>query len=325
VLRDLPVHHDPRVLSGHDLADDAGIFRLSDDLALIQTIDFFTPVVDDPYTYGEIAAANALSDVYAMGGTPLTALNVTVFPTKTIPVSILGDILRGGADKTREAGVVIVGGHTVDGEEPMYGLSATGTIDPAKIVKPSGGQVGDVLVITKPLGTGVIATAVKAGMAEPAYVEESIRWMTRLNRTASEAMLEAGTHASTDITGFGLLGHLSEMARASGLAAELSASSIPVLSGALEYAERGFIPGGGVTNRDYVADLATFDADVSEPLSVVMSDPQTSGGLLMAVPPLAVEMLFRRLESFGDGAWTVGTLVSGLPGRIEIKAAAARG
>ena len=210
MLRDLPFLHDPRVLSGRDLADDAGIFRLSEELALIQTVDFFTPVVDDPYTFGQIAAANALSDIYAMGGTPLTALNITVFPTKSLPLDLLSHILRGGSEKAAEAGVSIIGGHTVEGEEPMYGMSVTGTIHPDRIVQPSGGMAGDVLVLTKPLGTGVIATALKAGRASEEHERVAIGWMSRLNDTASRAMIRRGAHASTDVTGFGLLGHLGQ-------------------------------------------------------------------------------------------------------------------
>jgi selenide, water dikinase len=273
-------------------------------------------VVDDPYTYGQIAAANALSDIYAMGGTPLTALNVAVFPTKTLPLGILSEIMRGGSEKAAEAGVPIIGGHTVDGEEPMYGLSVTGTIHPERIVKPSGGHPGDILILTKPLGTGVIATALKAGSAEPTHVGDAVAWMCRLNQSASLAMVNAGAHASTDITGFGLLGHLSGMARASGLAADLQASSIPVMVGALEYAARGFVPAGGLTNRDYLADMVKFDSDVPDSFRTVLFDPQTSGGLVMAVPADVVEELTAQLQAFGDVASVIGVLKSGIPGNI---------
>ena len=318
MLRDLPIIHDSRILSGRDLADDSGIFRLTDDIALVQTIDFFTPVVDDPYTYGQIAAANALSDVYAMGGTPLTALNVTVYPTKTLSLSILTEILRGGSDKTTEAGVPIIGGHTVDGDEPMYGLSVTGTIHPDRIVKPSGGQWGDVLVITKPIGTGVIATALKAGKARPGAVDEAMSWMSRLNRSASQAMIAAGARASTDVTGFGLLGHLSEMARASGLAAELNFNQIPVMSEALEYADAGFIPEGGRTNAAYVNHQVHFADSVPEAWRLLLNDPQTSGGLIVAVPDANVDTLLTRLTGAGDVAARIGRLIKGSPGHVQV-------
>lgn len=319
MLRELPIHHDPRVLAGHDMADDAGIFRLTDGLALIQTIDFFTPVVDDPFTYGQIAATNALSDVYSMGGTPLTALNVTVYPTKTLPLRILSDIMRGGASKAAEADVTIIGGHTVDGEEPMYGLSVTGVIDPNRIVHPSGGRAGDVLVLTKPLGTGVIATALKAGQASKEHLDGAVWWMTRLNRSASSAMLSAGAHASTDVTGFGFLGHLSEMARASDLSAEIDAAAVPVMPGSLEYAERGFVPAGGRTNREYLKESAQFEADIPDSLQVLLCDPQTSGGILMAVPPDRLDVLRERLVESGDEAAIVGHLQEGPAGYVRIK------
>jgi selenide,water dikinase len=318
VLRDLPHFHDPRVLAGEDMADDAGVFRLTDDLALVQSIDFFTPVVDDPHTYGQIAAANAFSDIYAMGGTPLTALNVAVFPSKTLPMPILSEIMRGGAEKAAEAGVAIIGGHTVDGDEPMYGLSVTGVVDPDRLVRPSGGAAGDALVLTKPLGTGVVATALKAGFAKASHVAEAVRWMSRLNRTAAEAMKDADAHASTDITGFGLLGHLSEMARASGLAVELDAAAVPAMSGAAEYGEAGFVPRGGVTNREYSSSVVTFAASVPEHIRILLNDPQTSGGLVIALPQPQSATLCALLQASGDAADRVGRLVEGQPGHIHV-------
>jgi len=315
----LPILHDSRILSGLSLADDAGIYRLTDELALIQTLDFFTPVVDDPYTYGQIAAANALSDVYAMGGTPLTALNVAVYPTKTLPLSILSDILRGGSDKASEAGVSIIGGHTVEGTEPMYGLAVTGTVNPDRIVKPSGGQSGDVLVLTKPIGTGVIATALKAGAAKPEHVAEAARWMLRLNRTAADCMNGVNAHSSTDVTGFGLIGHVSEMARASGLAVELDSAAVPALSGALQYATDGFVPRGGQSNLEHARVRTEFSLGVSETLRILMTDPQTSGGLVMAVAPAQVARLTANLKSTGDVAWTIGRLVAGDPGHANVR------
>jgi selenide, water dikinase len=219
VLRHLPAQSDPALLSGTELGDDAAVYRLTGDLALVQTVDFFTPIVDDPYTFGRIAAANALSDVYAVGGTPLTALNIVGFPVKSLPLALLGEILRGGADMAAEAGVVIVGGHTIEDDEPKYGLAVTGTVHPNRFLSGRGAQTGDVLVLTKPLGTGVISTALKAGAVRPEHLTEAVRWMTTLNRDAARAMLAAGAHAVSDITGFGLLGHLAEMCELSGVSA----------------------------------------------------------------------------------------------------------
>lgn len=319
MLRDLHPLHDPRVLSGHDLADDAGIFRLSEDLALIHTVDFFTPVVDDPHTFGQIAVANALSDIYAVGGVPISALNITVFPTKTLPLDLLSRILRGGADKASEAGVPIIGGHTVDGEEPMYGLAVTGTIDPGHIILASGGRTGDALVLTKPLGTGIISTAVKAGRASEADSSESVKWMLKLNAVASRAMVGAPAHSSTDITGFGLLGHLSQMAAASGVAAEISASSLPLLPGVYEYARRGFIAGGGVTNQEFVRDLVHRDPSVDETTESILYDPQTSGGLLIAVAAQDADGVIESLRRSDEAGWAIGRLVAGEAGHVAVR------
>ena len=319
VLRDLPHNHDPRVLAGYDLADDAGIFRLQDHLALIQTVDFFTPVVDDPYTFGQIAAANALSDIYAMGGTPVTALNVTVYPTKSLPIDILSQILTGGADKAREAGVAVIGGHTVEGEEPMYGLAVTGIIDPDHIVKPSGGLPGDVIILTKPLGTGVIATALKAGRATGEHVEAAVDWMKRLSAQASLVMVESKASASTDVTGFGFLGHLSQMARASSTMAEIRAQAVPLMPGAYDYARRGFIPAGGRSNEEFFEPHVQFATDVDEDTRALFYDPQTSGGLLMAVDASRSESLVQRLRDGGEMGWIVGVLAEGDAGSVLVR------
>jgi selenide,water dikinase len=318
VLRDLPQFHDPRILAGKAIADDAGVFRLRKDLALIQTVDFFTPIVDDAYTFGQIAAANALSDIYAMGGLPLTALNITVFPTSTVPISVLSSILAGGSHKAIEAGVVIIGGHTVDGEEPIYGLSVTGTIHPDRVIKPSGGRVGDVLLLTKPLGTGVIATAMKAGRATEGHAVEAVEWMRRLNAHASAVMIEADAHASTDITGFGFAGHLSDMALASGVAARVNVAQIPFLSGAYDYAHRGFIPTGGRSNQEFYESRITAGISVSEDTMALLYDPQTSGGLLMAIDAGSVDEVTIGLESIGESGWVVGALVDGTPGTLLV-------
>ncbi len=319
MLRDLPHPHDPRVLAGHDLADDAGIFRLTDEIALIQTVDFFTPVVDDPYTFGQIAAANALSDIYAMGGVPVTALNVAVFPTKSLPVEVLSEILRGGVDKATEAGVAVVGGHTVEGDEPMYGLAVTGTIHPERIVKPSGARPADVLILTKPLGTGVIATALKSGHASPAHINAAIEWMTRINAGASTAMVESQCHAATDVTGFGFLGHLSQMAAASHLSAAVIGNSIPLMPGAFDYARRGFIPAGGRTNEEYFRRLVEFGADIDPDTQALLHDPQTSGGLLIDLPESRADTLVTLLSDAGHSSWVVGHLVEGEPGSVRVE------
>ena len=318
MLRDLPHSPDPRVLAGYHLADDAGVFRLSDELALVQSVDFFTPVVDDPYTYGQIAATNALSDIYAMGGKPISALNITVFPSKSLSPEVFAQVLRGGAEKALEAGVPIIGGHTVEGDEPIYGLSVTGTIHPDKLVKPSTGKVGDELVLTKPIGTGVIATALKAGRASVEHEGEAIGWMSRLNAKASEAMLAVGAHACTDVTGFGLAGHLSQMAEASGLGAELNLTAIPTLPGAFDYADRGFIPAGANTNREYFANVIAFASSHEEAAEALLTDPQTSGGLLVALDPSIVERFLDLVNAAGETGWRIGRLVADQPGHISV-------
>lgn len=318
MLRHLPPSFDPNLLVGSNPADDAAIYRLRDDLALVQTVDFFTPIVDDPYTYGQIAAANSLSDVYAMGGVPLTALNIVGFPVKTLPLEILSEILRGGADKAAEAGVSIVGGHTVDDTEPKYGLAVTGTVHPDRYLTAHGGRVGDRMLLSKPLGTGVVTTALKAGDAAESHVEQAVRWMTTLNRSASEAMMAAGAHAATDITGFGLLGHLVQLCQASGVSARVRSSAVPLLPGAMEYARSGHIPAGGRTNRAAVEDHVRFAPDVDEGMRTLLTDPQTSGGLLICLPAASVERL-------GSAAGVdmlvadIGELVGGSPGSITVE------
>ncbi len=315
VLRHLPHYQDPNLLAGDNPADDAAVYKLRDDLALVQSVDFFTPIVDDPYTYGQIAAANSLSDIYAMGGTPVNALNIVGFPVK-LPLEILAEILRGGAEKAAEAGVPIVGGHTVDDTEPKYGLAVTGTVHPDHFLTARGGRPGDLLVLTKPIGTGVIATALKAGAADDEDVAEAVRWMTTLNRDAGSAMLDAGVHASTDITGFGLLGHLVEMGRASGVAATVDAGAVPLLPGSLGAADAGFIPNGSRTNLAYIEPDVTF-TNVGESLRALLVDPQTSGGLLVALPP-------ENLAGFATHAGAsmlaavIGTLIEGQPGTVLV-------
>ncbi len=318
MLRHLPPPADPRLLVGTNTADDAGVFKLSADLALVQTVDFFTPVVDDPYWFGVIAAANALSDVYAMGGTPLTALNIVGFPVGTLHLDVLAEILRGGGDKAREAGVTIVGGHTVDDTEPKYGMAVTGTIHPDRIVTNAGAQPGDRLVLTKPLASGIATTAIKQGKASARLQEAVIALMAQLNRAAAEAMVEVGVHAATDITGFGLLGHLAEMAAGSGLQATIAAGSVPVLDEVLDLAAQGVAPGGTRRNLASLEGRLVWDPAIAEPLRLVLADAQTSGGLLIAVAPDTLPALLAALSWRDVPGAVIGQMDSGTPGAIQI-------
>lgn len=275
----------PDLLVGLETSDDAGVFRLRDDLALVQTVDFFTPIVDDPYTFGWIAATNALSDVYAMGGTPITALNLMAVSLESLGENAVTAILRGGIEAVTAAGAVLVGGHSIDDPEPKYGLAVTGTVDPRELLTNAGGQPGDVLVLTKPIGVGVIVTAAKRGRADPDQLAAAIAMMSTSNRDGASAARAAGAHAATDVTGFGLLGHLHELARASGLAAELSAAAVPVLPGALELiADDALVCGGSSRNRSGAERYASFDQAVQEPLRRILTDAVTSGGLLVVLP-----------------------------------------
>ena len=296
----MPPITDPDVLVGSATADDAAVYRLSDDLALVQSLDFFTPIVDDPYQFGQIAAANSLSDIYAMGARPLLALNIAAFPSSSLPLEILTTILRGGADKAAEAGIPIVGGHTIDDEEPKYGLAVTGLIDPKRIVTNSAARPGDHIILTKPIGTGIISSGVKADKAPRDVVERMVRVASALNRAASEVMLEVGVSAATDLTGFGLLGHLLEMSRASQVALEIRAQAVPVIEGAWPLAEAGIVPGGTKRNLAYVGPHVVWPDGMSEVEKLMLSDAQTSGGLLMAVAEARSEELRQRLEA-ADG------------------------
>lgn len=270
----------PNLLVGIETSDDAAVYKLSEDIALIQTLDFFTPVVDDPYTFGEIAAANALSDIYAMGGTPIVALNIVCFPS-CLPVSVLGEILKGGADKVIEAGAVVVGGHSVDDNEPKYGLSVTGTVHPKRVLKNYGCRVGDLLLLTKPLGTGIINTAIKGGIAsEPAY-DKAVKVMTTLNKYASQIISNHKINACTDITGFGLMGHAFEMASASDVKFRIYKNNIPYIKEAEEYAKMGLVPAGSYKNRDYIKEKYILK-DIPDWMGDIIFDPQTSGGLLFS-------------------------------------------
>ena len=311
MLRGLPPITDPNVLVGTATFDDAGVYRVTDDVALVQTVDFFTPIVDDPFTFGRIAAANALSDVYAMGGRPVTALNIACFPVGELPDEVLGEILRGGAHACAEAGVSIIGGHTVKDDEPKFGMAVTGLVDPRRILRNDAALPGDVLFLTKPLGTGIYATALKHDAIDDAAMAEAVRSMSALNARASEAALEAGARACTDVTGFGFLGHLREMAAGSRVGMEIVAGAVPLFERTLELIEAGEIPGGTRDNASAHAAFTSFEAAVSPAMRLALSDAQTSGGLLLAVPPERTVEMVEALERRGELARIVGTVTEG--------------
>jgi selenide, water dikinase len=290
---------DPRVLAGLGGSEDAGIYLLSEDQALVQTVDFFTPIVDDPRTFGRIAAVNALSDVYAMGGRPITAMNVVGFPSDKLDIAILHEILAGGLDTLREAGVALLGGHSVKDSEPKYGLSVTGLVDPRKMMTNAGLVAGDVLVLTKPIGTGVVGKATKENVATPESIEASETCMLQLNRGACEAAVAHGLRAATDVTGFGLLGHLVEMARESRVSLRVQASAVPLLPGALHYAAAGLLPGGSKNNAKHFGTWVDTAAHVDPILSALLFDAQTAGGLLLAVPADRLGALISDLAAAG--------------------------
>lgn len=296
VLRQLDLPSNENLLVGINTSDDAAVYKLNDDLALVQTVDFFTPLVDDPYVFGQIAAANALSDLYAMGATPITALNIVAFPSRTMSTEILREILRGGADKVSEAGAVLAGGHTIEDQDPKYGLAVTGLVHPNRVITNSSARSGDLLYLTKPLGVGVLATALKGGVITLEEERRLISLMTCLNRAGGQAIINAGIKCCTDITGFGLLGHLREMAAASGLDCELEIDKIKFLPGALEYARMGLIPAGMYANREYLEKWVSFEANIPFELQDLLFDPQTSGGLLIAVAPEEKDRLLKSLK-----------------------------
>ena len=310
---------DPNLLVGISTGDDAGVYRVRDDLAIVSTVDFFTPVVDDPYTYGQIAAANALSDVYAMGGRPITALNLVCWPQSGLPREMLGEILRGGSDKAKEAGALIVGGHSVADEEVKYGMAVTGLIDPARVIRNVGARAGDALVLTKPLGTGVLMTAFKRDRLAPEHYDSAVATMMQLNARAAEVMLQFEVHAATDITGFGLVGHSSKMADGSGVTIVFEESDLPLLPGALECCREGFIPGGGTRNREFYSPRTKLSEEVSDEMIAIAFDPQTSGGLLIAVPDPDAIKLVAALHRGGVGdACIVGRVIERTQYAIEL-------
>jgi len=310
--------NDPRVLVGFNHADDAGVVKINDELALVQTVDLFTPIVDDPFTYGQISAANSLSDIYAMGGKPISALNIVGFPKDIFSLDILGDILAGGQTKAEEADCAIVGGHTIKDDELKYGMAVTGLIHPKKIISNAGAQPGDVLLLSKPIGTGTITTALKAGKGNDAMVKRAVEVMLQLNRDAADISIEIGIHACTDITGFGLLGHALEMAEASGVGLELDFARIPILADAIETTAQGFVPGGTKSNHLYVAPNVTYTSSLTMNQQLLLNDPQTSGGLLLAVPQEKVQELQKRLTDRGVDASVIG-IVNDKKEKIQVK------
>lgn len=298
MLRQLPTINDPNLLVGISTGDDAAVYKMNDDMAIISTVDFFPPIVDDPFKFGEIAATNALSDVYAMGGKPIIALNIVGFPVD-LPHDILGEILKGGASKAEEAGVLIVGGHTVDDAEPKYGMSVTGVVNPGKQVTNAGAQPGDALVLTKPIGTGIITTAGKQERVSADTLDRAVAIMGELNRKASEAMMHVGVNACVDITGFGLLGHLRLIAQGSGVSAKVSVEAIPVIEGVSELLDMGIAPGGTHRNLESLDGVVDWHTNITERTRILLADAQTSGGLLMSVAPDKLDTLLTALADAG--------------------------
>ena len=298
MLRQLPSITDPNLLVGISTGDDAAVYKMNEDMAIISTVDFFPPIVDDPFKFGEIAATNALSDVYAMGGKPIIALNIVGFPVD-LPHDILGEILKGGASKAEEAGVLIVGGHTVDDAEPKYGMSVTGVVNPGAQVTNAGAQPGDALVLTKPIGTGIITTAGKQERVSAETLDRAVAIMGELNRKASEAMMHVGVNACVDITGFGLLGHLRLIAQGSGVSAKVSVDAIPVIEGVAELLDMGIAPGGTHRNLESLDGVVDWHADITERTRILLADAQTSGGLLMSVAPDKLDTLLDSLADAG--------------------------
>jgi selenide, water dikinase len=320
VLRHLVPYEDPAVLVDASTSDDAAVYQLEVERALVATVDFFTPVVDDPYDFGRIAAANALSDIYAMGARPRFALNLIGFPRDLLDTGMLEEIVRGGGDVALEAGIAVIGGHSVDDPEPKFGMCVIGDAQPSQIVRNSGARIGDVLVLTKPIGTGIIATAVKRGTATEDVVRLAVDSMTTLNRGAAEAMLRVGVSAATDVTGFGLIGHLHNLLRASGVAAELRAGAVPLLPGAAELAATGCIPGGTRRNLADSTPYVHWPDTFTELQRLLLCDAQTSGGLLIAVAPDRATMLIAELRAeLTPIAEIVGDVVDGPPGEIAVR------
>jgi selenide, water dikinase len=320
VLRHVPVATDPRILVDASTRDDAAVIQVAPDRAIVATVDFFTPIVDDPYDFGRIAAANALSDLYAMGATPLFVLNVVGWPRDKLPYEVLGDVIRGGADVAREAGAFVLGGHSVDDPEPKYGMVAIGEVRPDRLVRNATARPGDALVLTKPLGTGLLTTALKRDLLTEEDLAPAVVAMTTLNAGAARAMAAVGVNAATDVTGFGLLGHLRSLLEASGAAAEVAAAAVPVLPGARQAAERGAIAGGTERNLASLADAVTWGREVGPLDRLVLADAQTSGGLLIAVAPERTETLVAALQrERTPAAAVIGRVVAGPAGRVSVR------
>jgi selenide,water dikinase len=319
VLGKLARQHDPNVLVGFDHADDAGVYQIAPDQALVQTVDFFTPIVDDPYTFGQIAATNALSDIYAMGGKPLTSLALVCFPDKA-DLSILERILAGGLSKMIEAGCTVIGGHSIRDEETKFGYAVTGLVHPSKILANSGAQPGDALILTKPLGTGVISTAIKNGKAEPAWIDAAVQSMTMLNKQAAELIesREYRVHGMTDVTGFGLIGHAREMALASNVALRISSKDIAILPGALECIRSGQVPGGLKANREFAECMVGYESAISDELKTLLFDPQTAGGLLISIAEGDCEQLVVEMQASGIPARSIGKVTESQTPLIRI-------
>lgn len=306
-----------------ETSDDAGVYRINAEQAIVQSVDFFTPVVDDPYAFGQIAAANALSDIYAMGAKPLTAMNLVSFPVKKLNMEVLAKILQGGSDKIRESGAILVGGHSIDDPEPKYGLSVTGIVHPDHVLSNAKAKPGDILVFTKPLGVGIITTGIKRGIVSPEAEAEVIKVMATLNKGAAEAAISVGVHAVTDVTGFGLLGHLHEMLEASGCSADIYAEAVPVLDSVWNCIQQKAIPGGTQANRRHLENKVDFEAEVSEELRIVFFDAITSGGLLISVPEDRVELLIKELQANNaPAAAVIGRVNQGEGGRIAVSSRA---
>ena len=314
-----PQPKDENVLVGFDKADDAGVYRLRDDLAIVQTVDFFTPIVDDPYVYGQIAALNSINDVWAMAGTPLTALAITCFPKKGVDPAILGEITRGGLETLNKYGVTLIGGHSVDSEQIMFGYAVTGVVDPEKLATNAGAQPGDVIILTKPIGTGVISTGIKFGKTAPEIAAASVATMLTPGRYAAEAMREFGVRGATDVTGFALLGHAWEMARASSVTISIEPSSVPLLEGALELAAAGMLTSGDKTNREYVGADVAIDPSVDPNLTKLLFDPQTAGGMLIAIPEEHGDRLLARLREAYATAAVIGRVTEQASQLIVVK------
>jgi selenide,water dikinase len=316
----LVLMYDPNIIVGMESGDDAGVYKLSDELAVIQTVDFITPIVDDPFTFGQVAAANALSDVYAMGGRPVTAMNMVCFPVGSQDISVLQDILRGGLDKLREADVALVGGHSVEDQELKYGLSVTGVVHPSKVIVKDTAQVGDRLILTKPIGTGIVTTALKGGEADEKSVGPVARSMTTLNKRASELMVDIGVNACTDVTGFGLLGHARGMVEKNQASIEIRFSAVPVFDGVRDFAEMGLVPGGTRRNMEFHRGAVELDSGIGEESLDILFDAQTSGGLLIAVPGQRAESLLKGLHENGvESAAIIGEIVDEPRGKIVVR------